>query len=256
MAALTVAAKKERNARILSFLVLGALVASATSYVIAPRFQEPVAIADAANSSLGNKILINERLSLLSAQEASSDIAKANLLELQTQFPSNTETASFEQAINEAILSVGLSPDAFLDITIQQEFVSIADPKLAIDPKTPPVAEGTEPSMYHKPFTVMFAGDPGRLIALLDAIVNLDRVVVVDKFLLDFDEREGVTIMTVDGRIFLMPNAFDSETEAVDLEEVESLNPSGEEIPLDDQSGTEITPETPLPTAEEETTQP
>lgn len=223
MAALTVAAKKERNARILSFLILGALVASATSYVIAPRFQEPVVIADSANSGLGTKIIINERLSLLSAQEASSDIAKANLLELQTKFPSSTETASLEQAINNAVLEVGLSPDAFIDIIIQQEFVSISDPLRAIDPRILPVEEGKEPIMYNKAFTVVFEGDPVRLIALLDALSNLERVIVIDKFLLASEPKSGVTTLTVDARTFLMPNAFGSETEAVDLEEVDSL---------------------------------
>lgn len=228
MPALTVAAKKERNARILSFLVLGALVASVTSYVITPRFQEPVVIADSANTALGTKIIINERLSLLSAQESSSDIAKATLLKLQAQFPSNTETASLEQAINNAVLEVGLSSDAFVDIIIQQEFISIAEPLRAIDPKVAPVEDGKEPLMYNKPFTVMFEGDAARLIALLDALTNLERIIVIDKFLLASDSRSGMSTLTIDGRTFLMPNAFDSETQAVDLEEVDSLTDTDE----------------------------
>jgi hypothetical protein len=228
MAALTVAAKKERNARILSFLLLGGLVASSTSYLIAPRFQEPVVIADQANSSLGSKILVNERLSLLSAQEASADIAKATLLELQTRFPSNTETASLEQAINEAVISVGLAPSSFVDITIQQEFISIADPLRASDPNILSVPEGQEAKMYNKSINMIFEGDTTRLVSLLDALINLERVLVVDKFVLETDSQTRRTRLVIDARTFLMPNAFGSEADAVDLEEVDSLT-GGEE---------------------------
>lgn len=247
MAALTVAAKKERNARIISFLLLGGLIASSTSFLIAPRFQEPVVIADQANTALGSKILVNERLSLLSAQEESAGIAKATLLELQTKFPSNTETASLEQAINEAVISVGLAPSSFVDITIPQEFISIADPLSASDPNAPSAGEGADAKMYKKSINMIFEGDTTRLISLIDALINLERVLVVDNFVLETDPQTRRTRLVLDARTFLMPNAFGTETEAVDLEEVDSLTGGEEETAagndVPDEGSTETQPE-------------
>ena len=143
MAALTKAGRKERSARILSFLVLGALVATSTSYLIAPRFQTPVGIVEEANTSLGNKILVNERISLLTAQESRQGLAKAELLEMQEKFPSNTEVVTLEQAINTAITAAGLTPSALKNLVFETEFVPVPNPLFAINPSAPAVpAEG------------------------------------------------------------------------------------------------------------------
>lgn len=243
MAALTKAGRKERSARILSFLVLGALVATSTSYLIAPRFQTPVGIVEEANTSLGNKILVNERISLLTAQESRQGLAKAELLEMQEKFPSSTEVVSLEQAINTAIAEAGLTPSALRTLVFETEFVPVPNPLLAINPSAPASvpAEGGEnaPSnessvkMYAKSFSLSLVGSPLNLARFLNNLTQLKRVVIIDKFDITVDSAEGLNILTITGRTFLMPDALESETDAVDLEEVNNIfdgqTPSTEE---------------------------
>jgi Tfp pilus assembly protein PilO len=242
MAALTKAGRKERSARILSFLVLGALVATSTSYLIAPRFQTPVGIVEEANTSLGNKILVNERISLLTAQESRQGLAKAELLEMQEKFPSNTEVVSLEQAINTAISAAGLTPSALKTLVFETEFVPVADPLSAINPSAPvkTPAEGetatTEEQpikMYAKGFSLSLIGSPLNLASFIDNLTQLKRVVIIDKFDITVDSAEGLNVLTITGRTFLMPDALASETDAVDLEEVNNIF-DGEEAPAEE----------------------
>lgn len=231
MAALTKAAKKERNARILGVLILGAIAASATSYLIAPRFQEPVVLLDEANSSLGAKIIINERISLLNAQQSRQGLAKAELLDMQKRFPNATGMESLEQAINDAIISAGLTPSALTQLVFETEFVGAADPNLVSDPKTPSAPSGEDAKIYAKKFSLTVVGSPANLTALVANLTNLNRVVVLDEVSINNDPQLGLNILNIEARTFIMPNALDNETEAVDLEEVNSIfnNPEGEE---------------------------
>lgn len=244
MAALTKAGRKERSARILSFLVLGALVATSTSYLIAPRFQTPVGIVEEANTSLGNKILVNERISLLTAQESRQGLAKAELLEMQEKFPSNTEVVTLEQAINTAITAAGLTPSALKNLVFETEFVPVPNPLFAINPSAPPAApaegdtntqtEGTV-KMYAKSFSLSLVGSPLNLADFLNNLSQLKRTVVIDKFDITVDSAQGLNVLTITGRTFLMPDALASETDAVDLEEVNNLF-DDENAPAEDET--------------------
>lgn len=229
MAVLTKSAKKERNARILAVLILGAITASITSYIIAPRFQEPIVIIDDASSSLGSKIIINERISLLSAQQSRQGTAKAELLETQKRFPSATEMDTLEQAINEAILEAGLTPSALTQLVFENEFIGISDPSLAINPKTPSAPNGEEAKIYSKKFYMEVVGSPSNLTALVANLTSLNRVIVLDEIAISVDPRLGLSILTIDARTFLMPTVVDDETEAVGLEEVNDLFDSGQQ---------------------------
>jgi Tfp pilus assembly protein PilO len=223
MAALTKAAKKERNARILGALILGALTVSATSYLIAPRFQDPVVLLDEANSSLGTKIIINERISLLNAQQSRQGLAKAELLDMQNRFPSATEMASLEQSINQAIIAAGLTPSALTQLVFETEFIGAADPNLVSDPKSPSAPSGEDAKIYAKKFTLTVVGSPLNLAALVSNLATLNRVIVLDKVSINNDPQLGLNILNIEARTFIMPNALDSEAEAVNLEEVNSI---------------------------------
>ncbi len=223
MAALTKAAKKERNARILGALILGAMTVSATSYIIAPRFQEPIVLLDEANSSLGAKIVINERISLLNAQSSRQGLAKAELLEMQNRFPSATEMASLEQAINEAILAAGLTPSSLTQLVFETEFIGAADATLVSDPKAPSSPSGEDAKIYAKKFSLTVVGAPANLASLVANLTNLSRVIVLDQISINNDPQLGLNILSIEARTFIMPNALENETEAVDLEEVNSI---------------------------------
>lgn len=223
MAALTKAAKKERNARILGALILGAMTVSATSYIIAPRFQEPIVLLDEANSSLGAKIVINERISLLNAQSSRQGLAKAELLEMQNRFPSATEMASLEQAINEAILAAGLTPSSLTQLVFETEFIGAADANLVSDPKAPSSPSGEDAKIYAKKFSITVVGAPANLASLVANLTNLNRVIVLDQISINNDPQLGLNILSIEARTFIMPNALENETEAVDLEEVNSI---------------------------------
>jgi Tfp pilus assembly protein PilO len=223
MAALTKAAKKERNARILGALILGAMTVSATSYIIAPRFQEPIVLLDEANSSLGAKIVINERISLLNAQSSRQGLAKAELLEMQNRFPSATEMASLEQAINEAILAAGLTPSSLTQLVFETEFIGAADANLVSDPKAPSSPSGEDAKIYAKKFSITVVGAPANLASLVANLTNLNRVIVLDRISINNDPQLGLNILSIEARTFIMPNALENETEAVDLEEVNSI---------------------------------
>lgn len=233
MAALTRTGKKERNERLLGVLILGAIISLSTTYLLAPRFQEPVRVAEEANSSLGSKILINESLSLLSAQQEKQGLAKEELMELQKKFPRETEVSTLEQAINFAIGEVGLTSNALQTLTFQTEFVPIANPRGAVDPAVAggveAPAEGTEgnplpqASMYSKAFDMTIAGNSRSLVLLVDKLLNMERVIVIDSMNISFDPQNNISLLTIRARAFLMPNTIDPAKDVADLENVDSL---------------------------------
>jgi Tfp pilus assembly protein PilO len=237
MAALTRTAKKERNARLLGVLALGAIVVLTTTYLLAPRFQEPIRVAEEASNSLGSKILINERVSLLSAQEAKQGGATAELLELQKKFPRDPEVVSLELAINNAIIEVGLSPNALRSLSFQSEFIPILDPLSAINPKSSqpaPAGDGTtqppQASMYSKSLELSVVGNAASLTLLVDKIIKLERIVVIDTISISFNNQDNTSELKIQGRTFLMPNTVSSETEAIDLNNVDSIIEPGTEV--------------------------
>jgi Tfp pilus assembly protein PilO len=230
MAALTRTGKKERNARLLGVLVLGAIISLSTTYLLAPRFQEPIRIADEVNANLGTKILINERLSLLSAQENKLGIARAELLDLQAQFPRETEVTSLEQSINSAIKSVGLTTNALTALSFQNEFIAISNPNGAINPNAAaaaPAKEGEnglpQASMYSKAFEMTVIGGSNSLNSLVNELLNLERVIVIDSLSIVYSAQSNLSQLSIKARTFLMPNTIVDGSDGLDLEKVDSL---------------------------------
>jgi Tfp pilus assembly protein PilO len=230
MAALTRTGKKERNARLLGVLVLGAIISLSTTYLLAPRFQEPTQIAEEANINLGTKILINERLSLLSVQEGKRGVARAELLDLQAQFPRETEVTSLEQSINVAIGSVGMTQNALTALSFQNEFIAISNPNGAIDPNAAgaaPVQEDEnglpQASMYSKAFEMTVIGDSDSLNSLVNELLNLERVIVIDSLSIAYNAKSNSSQLSIKARTFLMPNTIADGSDGLDLEKVDSL---------------------------------
>lgn len=220
------ASAKERRARILGVVTLGAIVAISVSYVIAPRFSEPAQTIQRATEELDKKILLNERAALLKGQENSLDSIVEELAQTSAALPnpSTGADAALKAEIEDMLRQIGLSPNSlvtFLTPNSSNNWVAVTNPALVYDPsKVGSVsAEGSSSSgitMYQKPLVIEVQGPEDRLVQVARRISGLTRAVAVDSLVITGTSNLASPTLTVQARIFLMPAV---ESELVDASE-------------------------------------
>jgi hypothetical protein len=229
------ASKRERRARILGVVTLGAVIALSVSYLIAPRFSEPSRIMQSAVDELDRKVLINEDIALLQGQEESVDKVIEDIKETSAALPdpssgSATSDRELKIAIEDMLSQIGLSTNTlkFFSTPVEpQQWTAISNPTGAYDPSqaTGAAAEsgdgsGTTTQMFQKPLFVTVQGPQDRLLQVLRRITGLERAIVIDEFEIVKDDEFSDPSLVIQARIFLMPSVesplLEEEDETID----------------------------------------
>lgn len=212
--------KKERRARILGVVTLGAVVALSVTYLIAPRFSEPSQIMQSAADELERKVLINEEIALLQGQEESIGKVVEEIGKTSDALPDPSAVDSDRELkadIEEMLNQIGLSNNALLTFstpTRPSKWTAITNPVEVHDPSkatgAAAAADGgtvdlTAP-MYQKSLLITVQGPQDRILQVLRRLPTLERAIVIDQFELLKEEQFSDPTLVIQARIFLMPS--------------------------------------------------
>lgn len=232
---MAVASKKERRARILGILTLGAITALAVTYVIAPRFSDPASKIQSAAAEVDKKILINERIALLKSQESTvqkviDDLAATNIALPE---PSATADSALKTEIEEMLREVGLSSNSLVAFDTPQQssaWTAVTNPTLVYDSKKAVApstnGEAAAVTMFQKPLFFAVQGPTDRLVQVVRRLGLLDRAMVVDSFTIEEGREFESPQLNIDARIFLMPSVDSPLLDDIDdgtIDEVDTL---------------------------------
>lgn len=232
---MAVASKKERRARILGILTLGAITTLAVTYIIAPRFNEPAAQIQAASAEVDKKILTNERIALLKNQESTvqkviDDLAATNVALPE---PSATADSALKTEIEEMLREIGLSSNSLIAFDTPQQssaWAAVTNPNFVYDSKkaVAPTGNGEalDVTMFQKPLFFAVQGPTDRLVQVVRRIETLDRAVVVDSFTIEEGREFESPTLNIDARIFLMSGVDSPLLDTADdgtIDEVDTL---------------------------------
>lgn len=243
------ASRKERRARILGVVTLGAIVTLSVTYLIAPGFSEPSKIMQSAVDELDGKILANEEVALLQGQEESIDKVAEDVEKIAAALPDPSRVNSdreLKSSIETLLNQIGLSNNSlrtFSTPSRPSKWEAVSAPTQVYDVSE---ANGTSAEssggdldlnapMYQKPLLITVQGPQDRLLQVLRRLSMLERAIVIDEFSIKKDEQFSDPILSVQARIFLMPS-FESpllEENQINGEDVGEVDtPFGEDADL------------------------
>lgn len=240
----TKASRRERRARLLGVVTLGAVVALSVTYLIAPRFSEPSQIMQSAVDELDRKILINEEVALLQGQEESIDKIVEDIEGTTEALPEpgrGDSDRELKSSIESLLNQIGLSNNALLTFSTPSrpsQWTAVNAPTEVYDPSkaTGATAESggddidLNAPMYQKSLLITVQGPQDRILQVVRRLPTLERAIVIDKFSINKKEEFSDPVLAVEARIFLMPS-FESpllEEEEGDSEIDEVDTPFGE----------------------------